>query len=44
MLFWRTADLETKLVDFQHYYNGHRTLAGLEGARQSRLVRDPSSQ
>jgi putative transposase len=30
-LFWTTADLETKLFDFQHYYNGHRTHAGLEG-------------
>ena len=30
-LFWTTADLETKLLDFQHYYNGHRTHAGLEG-------------
>jgi CheY-like chemotaxis protein len=30
-LFWTTADLETKLVDFQHYYNGHRTLALLDG-------------
>jgi hypothetical protein len=24
MLFWTTADLERKLVEFQHYYNGHR--------------------
>jgi transposase InsO family protein len=31
MLFWTTLDLETKLIDFQHYYNGHRTHAGLEG-------------
>ena len=30
-LFWTTADLETKLFDFQNYYNGHRTHAGLEG-------------
>ena len=30
-LFWTTADLETKLVDFQHYYDGHRTHAGLDG-------------
>ena len=30
-LFWTTADLETKLLDFQHYYNGHRTHAGLNG-------------
>jgi hypothetical protein len=31
ILFWTTADLETKLSDFQHYYNDHRTHAGLEG-------------
>ena len=31
ILFWTTADLEAKLIDFQHYYNGHRTPAGLEG-------------
>ena len=30
-LFWTTADLEAKLIDFQQYYNGHRTHAGLEG-------------
>ena len=30
ILSWTTADLETKLIDFQHYYNGHRTHAGLE--------------
>ena len=30
-LFWTAADLETKLVDFQRYFNGHRAYAGLEG-------------
>jgi transposase InsO family protein len=30
-LFWTTPDLETKLAEFQHYFNGHRTHAGLEG-------------
>jgi transposase InsO family protein len=30
-LFWTTADLETKLLDFQNYFNGYRTHAGLEG-------------
>jgi hypothetical protein len=35
-LFWTTADLETKLLDFQHYYNGHRTHAGCTGARRNR--------
>jgi putative transposase len=27
-LFWTTIDLEAKLLDFQHYYNKHRTHAG----------------
>ncbi len=31
ILFWTTVDLETKLLDSQHYYNGHRTHAGLKG-------------
>ena len=30
-LFWITADLEIKLLEFQHYYYGPRTHAGLEG-------------
>ena len=30
-LCWTTADLEAKLIDFQQYYNGQRTHAGLEG-------------
>jgi putative transposase len=30
-LFWTAADLETKLLDFQRYYNGHRTHTGLDG-------------
>ena len=31
ILFWTAADLEMKLLDFQRYYNGHRTHAGLTG-------------
>ncbi len=31
VLFWTTADLEQKLLDFQHYYNGYRAHAGLGG-------------
>ena len=31
ILFWTTLDLDAKLTEFQHYYNGHRTHAGLEG-------------
>ena len=30
-LFWTAADLETKLLDFQRFYNGHRAHAGLDG-------------
>jgi putative transposase len=30
-LFWTAPDLEMKLLDFQRYYNGHRTHAGLGG-------------
>ena len=26
-LFWTATDLEAKLLDFQHYYNEHRTHA-----------------
>src|SRR2546428_13402094 len=30
-LFWTTIDLEMKLLDFQHYFNGNRAHAGLDG-------------
>ena len=30
-LFWTTADLEAKLIEFQLYFNGHRTHSGLDG-------------
>ncbi len=30
-LFWTAADLDVKLRDFQRYFNGHRTHAGLGG-------------
>ena len=30
-LFWSAADLEEKLIEFQHCFNGHRTHGGLEG-------------
>ena len=30
-LFWTATDLEMKLLDFQRYFNGHRTHAGLAG-------------
>jgi hypothetical protein len=28
MLFWTMVDLERKLLEFQHYYNGHRDYNG----------------
>src|SRR5215510_12061298 len=31
ILFWGTADLEAKLLEFQHYYNAHRTHTSLNG-------------
>ena len=31
MLFWTTADLENKLLDFQDYYNHHRTHSARAG-------------
>ena len=30
-LFWTITDLEARLLDFQHYYNEHRTHAGRQG-------------
>jgi putative transposase len=30
-LFWTAADLELKLLDFQRYFNGHRTHTALGG-------------
>ncbi|MEO8260018.1 MAG: integrase core domain-containing protein [Acidobacteriota bacterium] len=30
-LFWTAADPEGKLLDFQRYFNGYRTHAGLDG-------------
>ena len=37
-LFWTGADLQMKLLDFQRYFNGHRTHAGLDGARRTRAL------
>ena len=39
-LFWTTVDLETKLVDFQDYYNGHRTHSDCTDVCQNRLLTD----
>ena len=43
VLFWTRADLETKLLDFQHYFNAHRTHAGLEGRRPEPSIRGSAS-
>jgi putative transposase len=40
-LFWTTADLETKLFDFQRFYNGHRTHVGLEGRLPEPVLNQP---
>jgi putative transposase len=37
-LFWTTADLESKLRDFQSFYNCHRTHAGLKGCLPAPVV------
>jgi len=36
LLFWTAADLERKLVEFQQYYNEHRTHAGRAGRPRRR--------
>jgi putative transposase len=41
-LFWTAGDLEMKLLEFQRYYNGHRTHAGLDG-RTPEPSPDPGS-
>jgi len=38
MFFWTAADLEAKVLDFQEFYNGHRTHAGLEGQPPEPIV------
>jgi transposase InsO family protein len=42
-LFWTTADLETKLLDFQNFYNGYRTHAGLNGCVPESADNGPTS-
>jgi hypothetical protein len=36
-------DLENKLIEFQHYYNGHRAHTGLRGRLPDPLEAEPSS-
>jgi hypothetical protein len=41
VLFWTTADLEHKLLEFKQYYNGHRVHAGRGGASPNLFLTDP---
>jgi putative transposase len=41
-LFWTTADLEAKLLDFKHFYNGYRAHAGLEGRLPEPVIDRPA--
>src|ERR1039457_354858 len=40
-LFWTTADLENKLLDFRTYFNNHRTHTSLEGRTPDMPVSRP---
>jgi hypothetical protein len=40
-LFWTTADLENKLLDFRTYFNNHRTHDSLEGRTPDTSVSRP---
>ena len=41
VLFWTTADLENKLLDFRTYFNNHRTHDSLEGRTPDTSVSRP---
>ncbi len=41
MLFWTTADLENKLLDFRTYFNSHRTHTSLGGRTPDALASRP---
>jgi hypothetical protein len=47
ILFWTTADLENKLLDFRTYFNNHRTHTSREGRTPdtpgSRPIANPRS-
>jgi putative transposase len=40
-LFWTTADLENKLLEFQNYYNSHRAHNSLRGRTPDQDMRAP---
>src|SRR6266576_5261531 len=41
ILFWTTADLENKLLDFRTYFNNHRAHTSLEGRAPDALASRP---
>ena len=41
-LFWTAADLESKLLDFQHYYQGYRAHDGLGGRLPEPIGEEPA--
>jgi hypothetical protein len=41
ILFWSTADLENKLLDFRTYFNNHRTHTSREGRTPDTSVSRP---
>jgi transposase InsO family protein len=43
ILFWTTVDLDEKLAEFQHFYNGYRTHAGLGGTVPKPRADGPAS-
>jgi len=43
MLFWTTADLENKLLDFRSYFNHHRTHTSREGRPPDPLASQPAA-
>jgi putative transposase len=40
IMFWTRSDLENKLLDFQNYYNGHRTHSSIEGRTPDQDTKD----
>jgi hypothetical protein len=44
ILFWTTADLEAKLIDFQHYLMSIERMQGWKEACQNRMLVDPHHQ
>jgi putative transposase len=43
IMFWTCSDLENKLLDFQNYYNNHRTHSSLEGRPPNQDSSGPQS-